>query len=175
MVELSKICPFCKIFQLFSAEMFDIVANSECDGTEKHCYNLGPFVLGNEAKRSNRIQDNSRIMMNNPYCLPGDKLSKLSTAKASAVFRVVSSQENLFIAEGRTDISTMTISAEGTWNSSSRLLCMVGCVGLAETGLEGCNSRICLCFPISFHHSAEYFCWDHNENKQYQFSQSVFI
>ena len=140
---------FCKFFQGLSAEMFDIVGSSGCDGTEEHCYNLGPFVLGNEVKRINGIQDKFRIMMNDPHCIPGDKLSKLGSAKASAVFRVVSSQENLFIAEQRSGLSGMTLSAEGTWNFSSRLLCMVGCVGLAETGSDGCNSRICLYFPIS--------------------------
>ncbi|RVW77118.1 hypothetical protein CK203_047764 [Vitis vinifera] len=138
---------FCKIFQRLSAEKFDIVANSGCDGTEEHCHNLGPFVLGSEVKTTNGIQDKFRIMMNDLHCIPGDKLS---TAKASAVFRVVSSGENLYIAEGRTGLSGMTITAEGTWNSSSGRLCMVGCVGLAETGSHGCNSRICLYFPFSF-------------------------
>lgn len=138
---LVKDMQFCTIFLRLSRQVFDIVSDSGCYGTQELCYNWGPFMLEHEVETTNRTQDKFRIMMKDLHCIPGDKRNKLSTAKASTVFRVVSSQENLFVAEARTGLSGMTIFAEGRWNSSSRLPCMVGCVALAETGSDGCNSR----------------------------------
>ncbi|CAK9174674.1 unnamed protein product [Ilex paraguariensis] len=91
-----------------------------CNGL-KHCNNLGPFMVGREIDRTGGIVDNFRLMITNVHCVPG----------------------------ARTGLSEATISAEGTWNSSSGQLCMVGCVGL-ETSLDGCNIRICFYFPVTF-------------------------
>ncbi|CBI36230.3 unnamed protein product, partial [Vitis vinifera] len=140
---------FCKLFRMFDGETFDIVENSRCDGKGENCNNLDPFVLESEVKAINGIPPKFRLMMNNLHCVSGDNFNEPKTAKASAVFRAFSS-ENRFTAGGRTGLSGMTISAEGTWNSSSGQFCMIGCVGFTETGSHGCNSQICLYFPATF-------------------------
>ena len=141
---------FCKTFLKFEGEKFDIVENSRCDGKGENCNNLHPFVLGNGVKAVNGIPPKFRLMMNNLHCVPEDDLNEPETAKASAAFRAFSSPENWLTAGGRTGLSGMTMSAEGTWNSSSGQFCMVGCVGLTKTGSDGCNSRVCLHFPATF-------------------------
>ena len=140
---------FCKLFRMFDGETFDIVENSRCDGKGENCNNLDPFVLESEVKAINGIPPKFRLMMNNLHCVSGDNVNEPKTAKASAVFRAFSS-ENRFTAGGRTGVSGMTISAEGTWNSSSGQFCMIGCVGFTKTGSHGCNSQICLYFPATF-------------------------
>ncbi|KAK9266278.1 hypothetical protein L1049_001799 [Liquidambar formosana] len=149
-IQTSKKIQFCIVFQMFSGEMFDIVANLKCDGTEKSCNNLGPFVLGSKTKVTSTMLDNFRLLMTDLHCVPGEDYDKLRTAKVSAVFRAVSPLENQFTATGRTGVWGTTISAEGIWNSSSGQLCMVGCVVLANSRSDGCNSRICLYLPSSF-------------------------
>lgn len=57
--------------------------------------------------------------------------------------------EDHFYSGSRTGLSRMTISAEGTWNSSTGNLCMVCCIGL-ENDTDGCDSRICLYLPGIF-------------------------
>ena len=140
---------FCKLFRMFEGETFDIVENSRCDGKGENCNNLDPFVLESEVKAINGVPPKFRLMMSNLHCVSGDNVNEPKTAKASAVFRAYSS-ENRFTAGGRTGVSGMTISAEGTWNSSSGQFCMIGCVGFTKTGSHGCNSQICLYFPATF-------------------------
>ncbi|KAJ4708358.1 DUF2921 family protein [Melia azedarach] len=50
----------------------------------------------------------------------------------------------------RTGLSGMTLSAEGIWNPSSGQLCMVGCLGMVDSGLGECNSQISLYFPRAY-------------------------
>ena len=106
-------------------------------------------MLESEVKAINGVPPKFRLMMSNLHCVSGDNVNEPKTAKASAVFRAYSS-ENRFTAGGRTGVSGMTISAEGTWNSSSGQFCMIGCVGFTKTGSHGCNSQICLYFPATF-------------------------
>ncbi|KAM1219649.1 hypothetical protein FF2_046047 [Malus domestica] len=61
-----------------------------------------------------------------------------SSASVSTMFRM------------RYGLKNMTFAAEGIWKSTSRQLCMAGCLGLVDVDGSLCNSRICLYVPISF-------------------------
>ncbi|KAM1359791.1 hypothetical protein ACFX11_046751 [Malus domestica] len=61
-----------------------------------------------------------------------------SSASVSTMFRM------------RYGLKNMTFVAEGIWKSTSRQLCMAGCLGLVDVDGSLCNSRICLYVPISF-------------------------
>ncbi|KAH0708860.1 hypothetical protein KY290_010375 [Solanum tuberosum] len=146
-IRVHKASQFCKVLQKFGYETFDIDVASECHDM-KHCKNLGPFVHDWEiTEGKNAMSNKFQLLITNLHCLPETNSPK--TAKVSAVFRALSPSEARFYSGSRTGISGMTISAEGTWNSSTGNLCMVGCIGL-ENDADGCDSRICLYLPGTF-------------------------
>ncbi|WMV57663.1 hypothetical protein MTR67_051048 [Solanum verrucosum] len=146
-IRVHKASQFCKVLQKFGYETFDTDVASECHDM-KHCKNLGPFVHDWEiTEGKNAMSNKFQLLITNLHCLPETNSPK--TAKVSAVFRALSPSEDRFYSGSRTSLSGMTISAEGTWNSSTGNLCMVGCIGL-ENDADGCDSRICLYLPGTF-------------------------
>ncbi|KAK4726613.1 hypothetical protein R3W88_031530 [Solanum pinnatisectum] len=146
-IRVHKASQFCKVLQKFGSETFDIYVASECHDM-KHCKNLGPFVHDWEIiEGKNAMSNKFKLLITNLHCLP--ETNSPNTAKVSAVFRALSPSEDRFYSGSRTGLSGMTISAEGTWNSSTGNLCMVGCIGL-ENDADGCDSRICLYLPGTF-------------------------
>ncbi|KAJ8550837.1 hypothetical protein K7X08_000207 [Anisodus acutangulus] len=93
------------------------------------------------------LPDNNRIRVHkaSQFCKVLKKIETNSpkTAKNFAVFRALSPSEDHLYSGARTGLSGMTISAEGTWSSSTGKLCMVGCIGL-ENDANGCDLGICL-------------------------------
>lgn len=137
---------FCKVFQRFASEKFDIFLGM-CKN-EKNCSAWFPFLPEEETEGKDSILHNFRLMITDLHCVPGAKINEVRTAKVSALFRVIHSQEDFLASGARSGLSQMTISAEGSWNSSSGHLCMIGCVGL-EKDLNRCNSLISLTLPIT--------------------------
>ncbi|KAL8099001.1 hypothetical protein AgCh_031634 [Apium graveolens] len=149
-IHISKGFKFCDVFQRFaSSDAFDImVVKPNCNS--KYCNKLGPFVLERNLEGTNQTLDEFKLIVANYRCVLGNKNSKKQkTAKVFAVFRAISSQENRLTSQSRSGLSGMTISAEGTWDSSTGKLCMIGCMGI-EKGSDQCNSRICIYFPKTF-------------------------
>lgn len=146
-IRVHKASQFRKVLQIFSSETFDIHVASECHGM-KHCKNLGPFVHDLKiTEGKNAMFKKFKLLITNLHCLP--EINSPKTAKVSAFFRALSPSEDRLYSGSRTGLSRMTISAEGTWISSSGKLCMVGCIGL-ENDADGCDSRICLYLPGTF-------------------------
>ncbi|KAK1360132.1 hypothetical protein POM88_044606 [Heracleum sosnowskyi] len=149
-IHISKGFQFCDVFQRFaSSQAFDIVVvKSNCNG--KYCNKLGPFVLERNLEETNQTFDDFKLIVANHRCVLGNNNSKKqNTAKVFAVFRAISSQANRHTSHSRSGLSGMTISAEGSWDSSTGQLCMIGCVGI-EKGSDQCNCRICIYFPKTF-------------------------
>lgn len=136
---------FCKVFQRLSSEKFDIFVEMH---KEKNSSTLGPFLLDEEIEKKENILYVFKLMLVDLHCVPGSNNNEVRTAKVSAMFRAVSSQKDFLTSGARTGLSGMTISAEGTWNSSSGQLCMIGCVGL-EDDMNRCNSQISLILPVT--------------------------
>lgn len=149
-IHISKGFQFCDVFQRFaSSDAFDIVVvKSNCNS--RYCNKLGPFVLERNLEGTNQTLDEFKLIVANYRCVLGNNNSKKQkTAKVFAVFRAISPQANRHTSQSRSGLSGMTISAEGTWDSSTDQLCMIGCVGI-EKGSDQCNSKICIYFPKTF-------------------------
>ncbi|XP_043724883.1 uncharacterized protein LOC122671616 [Telopea speciosissima] len=143
---------FCGILQRFtSGEAFSFVPNWRCNSSDSddYCRKLGPFMTGREINSTEGGFKNVRLLMQDVRCEP--RLGQGNeSARVSAWFRAVPPFEYQYSAMERTGLSNMTLTTEGIWSSSTGQLCMVGCIGLADPELDGCNSRICLYIPISF-------------------------
>lgn len=137
---------FCKVFQRFVSVKFDIFFGM-CNN-EKNCSTRIPFLPEEEIERKSNLIQNFRLMIADLHCVPGKKINKVGTAKVSALFRVVHSQQDFLASGAISGLSQMTFSAEGNWDSSSGHLCMIGCVGL-ERDLNRCSSLISITLPIT--------------------------
>ncbi|XP_059285925.1 uncharacterized protein LOC132039465 [Lycium ferocissimum] len=134
-IRVHKASEFCKVLKKFGSETFDVDSN------------LGPFVRDWETEGKKAMSKKFKLLITDLHCLPETNSPK--TAQISAVFRALSPSEDRLYSGARTGLSGMTISAEGTWSSSTGKLCMVGCIGL-ENDANGCDSRICLYLPGTF-------------------------
>lgn len=117
----------------------------------KHCKNLGLFVHDWEITEGK----NAKLLITNLHCLPETNSPK--TAKVSAFFRALSPSEDRLYSGSRTGLSGMTISAEGTWNSSTGKLCMVGCIGLAKNALMDVIHEYACTYQAHFQSLSEIF------------------
>ena len=139
---------FCEIFDQFaSGEVLQVVPNWNCNSTDEYCSKLGPFSSEREIRATDGGFANVGLVMQDIRCEPRSGPNNVSSARVSAVFRAIPPWENQYFAAQRTGLNGMTLSAEGIWVSSAGQLCMVGCLGLADSG---CHSRICLYIPTSF-------------------------
>lgn len=145
-IDLFQGSNFCKVFQRFVSVKFDIFFGMCYNG--KNCSTWVPILPEEETERKDNILENFRFMIADLHCVPGKKINKVGTAKVSGLFRMVPSQQDFLASGARSGLSQMTISAEGTWNSSSGHLCMIGCVGI-ERDLNRCNSLISITLPIT--------------------------
>ncbi|KAJ0985637.1 hypothetical protein J5N97_003993 [Dioscorea zingiberensis] len=138
----------CELLDRFiNGQNFNIVPNWNCNSTDEYCRKLGPFATEKEIKATDGGFNNVRLVMQDVRCEPRMERHNKTSAKVSAVFRVISPWENLYTAVQRTGLDNTTLSAEGMWNFSSGQLCMVGCLGPTD---GACYSRICLYIPTSF-------------------------
>ncbi|KAJ8643258.1 hypothetical protein MRB53_005006 [Persea americana] len=150
-IEVFKGFGFCEIFERFSAEEpFTVVPNWKCNSTDRYCRKMGPFAFEKEINATDGGFGDVRILIQDVRCDPGFGKNNASTARVSAVFRVIPPLENQFYASQRSGLGGRTLVAEGIWNSSGGQLCMVGCVENVAPPAAGCYSRICLYIPISF-------------------------
>ncbi|OVA06533.1 Protein of unknown function DUF2921 [Macleaya cordata] len=149
-VKFSNAYELCTFLRSRDYDVFNIVNNWKCSGTDEYC-KLGRSVLGSETIGSiNGSFDNVRLIRQNVRCESDTHESTFSNAtRVAIVFREISSSAKQDVEKARTGVSSMTLSAEGIWNSSSGELCMIGCVGLGS-GSNRCDLRICLYFPHQF-------------------------
>ncbi|KAF6144900.1 hypothetical protein GIB67_041486 [Kingdonia uniflora] len=139
---------FCALLQRFAYGEAFVVPNWKCSVTDDYCSKLGPFS-GKEIKSTDEGFKDVRLGIKDVRCEPRYGRRNSSSARVSALFRVVGPLESFYTAVERTGLSNATLVAEGIWNSSSGQLCMIGCLGLVKNS-GSCNSRICLYIPLSF-------------------------
>lgn len=72
-----------------------------------------PFIISTKAMATDEDLDNLRPIVQGLRCEPESDQNKIRFARVSAVFRVIYMWEDKEIAEGRTGLSSMTLSAEG--------------------------------------------------------------
>ncbi|KAL3535796.1 hypothetical protein ACH5RR_004257 [Cinchona calisaya] len=106
--------------------------------------------LTEETMATYNSSDKLRLMIQEIECEPGINQDGDKPAMVSAVLRVIQGSELHYREEMRAGLSTMTLSAEGRWDSSHWQLCMVGCIGPPSALSHGYNSRITLYFPLTF-------------------------
>ncbi|CAI9100244.1 OLC1v1037197C1 [Oldenlandia corymbosa var. corymbosa] len=134
---------FCQVLRRFTypGGHFKIALNWRFTS---RCF-FGSSLPGEEIKTIERSCNNVWLTMQNIIC---DQ--EMNSARVAAVMRVSPKWLAQDRAATMNGLSGMTMSIEGTWDASKGQLCMVGCPGIANSGLEGCDSRISLYFPQSF-------------------------
>ncbi|XP_039117344.1 uncharacterized protein LOC120253121 [Dioscorea cayenensis subsp. rotundata] len=146
--ELYKGVGLCEVLDRFiNGQLLNVVPNWNCNSTDEYCRKLGPFATEREINATDGGFDNVKLAMQDVRCESRMESYNKTSAKVSAVFRVISPWENQYTAVQRSGLDNTTLSVEGIWNSSSGQLCMVGCLGLTD---RNCHSRICLYIPTSF-------------------------
>ncbi|KMT09983.1 hypothetical protein BVRB_5g121990 [Beta vulgaris subsp. vulgaris] len=135
---------FCRIFQEMSNEIFSILPGHDTNYDLTDIGKLGPFVLGNEGVSVDKSNRNVKLVIQNVKCKEETSHGKAGNAKVSAVLRVVPAQLDRFTASSRTGSSSMTLMAEGMWDSSTGMLCMLGSVP------KGMDAKVSMYFPRSF-------------------------
>ncbi|MED6110964.1 hypothetical protein PIB30_047961 [Stylosanthes scabra] len=124
---------------------FDILQNYN----DRHVASrLGPFQLGKEFS-SDWTHQNFRLFFQNLMCEEEESNNNVQSARVSAVLRAFPASLPIYPWQERTGLSGLTLSAEGTWDSSTRKLCMTGCVNSALDS-EECNYQISLHYPNVF-------------------------
>ncbi|MED6217330.1 hypothetical protein PIB30_016734 [Stylosanthes scabra] len=137
---------FCHSLRGVSRRPFDILQ----DHKDRHdASKLGPFQLGKESN-SAWTNGNYRLVFHNLICDEEINSNNLHSARVSAVLRAFPASMDALTERARTGLSGMTLSVEGRWESSTKKLCMIGCVGVVDSESEVCNSLISLHFPNLF-------------------------
>lgn len=140
----------CDNFHRFvSRGMFNIVPSWKSVGSNDDANKLGPFILNGTVDMDAR-SNYFRLNVQNLHFSQGIDENNSIYARVFALFRVIQSWEDGSASADQTDLSGLTLSAEGVWRSSEGQLCMVGCLGVVQTSSRRCNSRICLHFPLTF-------------------------
>ncbi|XP_028074037.1 uncharacterized protein LOC114276452 [Camellia sinensis] len=141
---------FCRFLRDISNEVYDVEPNWKFSGRYEHSSRVGPFMLGKENKAIGWSYNDVKLIMQNIMCEQETTDNETETVRVSALLRAFPPTMEWDIAARRTGLSGTTLSVEGEWNSSIGKLCMVGCLGVVNSGLEGCNSQILLYIPRSF-------------------------
>ncbi|CAH1433188.1 unnamed protein product [Lactuca virosa] len=129
---------FCKILKSFEHKAYRVMPNLKLGGQNGFQDKVGPFLLGNEIQLVDRNNENLRILMQNIIC---------KEEKVSGVLRMYPASMDPHLAARRTGLSSLTLSVKGTWNPSTGLLSMTGCLGPT---LVKCDTGVLLYFPKSF-------------------------
>ncbi|KAI3801892.1 hypothetical protein L1987_30009 [Smallanthus sonchifolius] len=129
---------FCRILKYFEQKEYQVMPNLKLGGQNVFQDTVGPFLLGNEILLVDRNNGNLRMILHKINC---------EEDKVSGVLRMYPTTIKPHVAARRTGLSTLTLSVKGTWNSSTGLLSMTGCLGPT---LVKCDSGVLLYFPKSF-------------------------
>ncbi|KAK7411239.1 hypothetical protein VNO78_02672 [Psophocarpus tetragonolobus] len=117
---------FCKTLQSIS-EPFNVIPN------------------GSTNRRLN--QEDLKLVLQHVICEEETNNHNIKNARISATLRVFPISIPEDTARERTGLSNLTLLVEGTWDSTSGKVCMIGCSGEVDSVLEECNYQISLFFP----------------------------
>ncbi|KAK7354302.1 hypothetical protein VNO80_19761 [Phaseolus coccineus] len=131
-----------------------------CDDNNKHSfqeeweeYDVLTFSGSEFCKTLQSISEpfnvipNYKLVFQHVICVEETNNHSIKNARISATLRVFPASIPEDTARERTGLSNLTLLAEGTWDSSSGKLCMIGCSGEVISVLEECNYQIFLYFP----------------------------
>ncbi|KAG5149060.1 hypothetical protein AAZX31_06G200700 [Glycine max] len=139
---------FCRTLQSIS-EPFNVVPHNKF--TDRYAYQskVRPHQPGKEFGFGNwRLNhENFRLILQHVICEEEPRNHNIKNARISATLRLFPTSIPEDTARDRTGLSNLTLLAEGTWDSSSGKLCMIGCAGEVDPILEDCNYQIFLYFP----------------------------
>ncbi|KAI3771573.1 hypothetical protein L6452_02738 [Arctium lappa] len=128
----------CRILKYLEREAYRVMPKLKLGGQNWFQDTVGPFLLGKEIQLVDRNNENLRVILHNIKC---------KEEKVSGVLRMYPATIEPHITSRRTGLSSLTLSVEGNWNSSTGLLSMIGCLGPTN---QKCESRVLLYFPKSF-------------------------
>lgn len=140
----------CYNLRSISHNLFSVLPHWKFKGINLYPGKLGPFQLEKEIKAANWRYDNVMLMVEHINCEKGTNEDGVGVVKVSVVIRAIPAPVDYHRPPTRTGLSGMTLSAEGIWNPSNGQLCMRGCLGGVDSGLEGCNPLISLYFPQAY-------------------------
>lgn len=134
-------CEFCKTLESIS-EPFNVIPNYKLS-------KLSPLQPGKEFGMAHwRLNhEDFRLVFQHVICVEETNNRSIKNARISATLRVFPASIPEDTARERTGLSNLTLLAEGTWDSSSGKLCMIGCPGEVISVSEECNYQIFLYFP----------------------------
>lgn len=146
-IDIYKGHDFCSFFEEIQHRgPFIAMPNWRCNGTDEFCSKLGPFVTDDkEIIGTHGGFKDVQLLMQNVHCQQKLVKDNVTTVKVSLVLRVV--RHGNYLEWRRSRLGNMTLAAEGVWKSSNGQLCMVGCVGIADS--NACDSRLCIYVPTT--------------------------
>lgn len=140
---------FCTVVQeLLTGQWVDVISNWNCSSSNTTCSKFGPFVYpkGEESSMVGGF-NGSQLLVQDIRCVDFQEGDKSYSANMSAVIRAVLPSQNKNLAFERSNLDTLTLAAEGKWNSRSGELCMIGCRGGDKKPV--CEMRICMFIPLT--------------------------
>lgn len=141
-IDIYKGHDFCSFFEEIQHRgPFIAMPNWRCNGMDEFCSKLGPFLTDDkEIIGTHGGFKDVRLFVQNVHCQQKRVKGNVTVAKVSLVLRVV--PHGNYIEWRRSGLGNMTLAAEGEWKSSNGQLCMVGCLGIADS--NACDSRVCI-------------------------------
>ncbi|XVF49257.1 hypothetical protein PTKIN_Ptkin03bG0254000 [Pterospermum kingtungense] len=142
---------FCRFLSYVSRRKFNVMPNYNFKARGNHNSKLDSILFEKEFATVGLNYENAHLILQHVKCVPDTTCDNnhCGAAKVFAVLRAIHAEMLQQEAESMTGLSGLTITAEGVWTSSSRQLCMVGCLGESSSGLERCHSQISLYFPLT--------------------------
>lgn len=140
---------FCTVVQeLLTGQWVDVISNWNCSSSNTTCSKFGPFVYptGEESSMVGGF-NGSQLLVQDIRCVDFQESDNSYSANMSAVIRAVLPSQNKNLAFERSNLDTLTLAAEGKWNSRLGELCMIGCRGGDKKPL--CEMRICMFIPLT--------------------------
>ncbi|MCO5570760.1 hypothetical protein L7F22_024488 [Adiantum nelumboides] len=139
---------FCTVVQeLLTGQWVDVLPNWNCSTSNTTCNKFGPFLYPKSDKSSMLGGFNgSQLLVQDIRCVDFQESDTSYSANMSAVIRAVLPSQNKNLAFERSNLDTLTLAAEGKWNSRRGELCMMGCRGGDSKPI--CQMKICIFIPL---------------------------
>lgn len=121
----------CYNLRSISHNFFSVLPHWKFEGINLYPWKLGPFQLDKEMKAADWRYNNVMLMVEHINCEKGTNEDGIGVVRVSAVIRAI------------TPVNYRRPPTSGQ-------LCMLGCLGVVDSGLEVCNSQVLLYFPRAY-------------------------
>ncbi|KAH7289663.1 hypothetical protein KP509_30G013500 [Ceratopteris richardii] len=138
---------FCTVVRKLLGSWVDVLPNWNCTTSNGTCSKFGPFLYPKEEESAMMEGFNgSQLLVQEIRCVDYRESDGSYGANMSAVIRAVLSTQNKNLGFERSNLDSLTLAAEGKWNSRSGELCMIGCRGGNKKPV--CEMRIRMFIPL---------------------------